>query len=77
MAPAAQVYDTATELRYEQLNNEIKTIKVQLATMTDVQKKEMLFTKVTGRKQLIEERTGVRISEQPLILDYTVDEMAT
>ena len=77
MAPAAQALDTATELRYEQLNNEIKTIRVQLATMTDLQRKEMLFTKVTGKKQLIEERTGVRISQQPIILDYSVDEMAT
>lgn len=62
MVPAAQALDTVTELRYEQLNNEIRTIKVQLATMTDVQKKEMLFNKV-AKKPLIEERTGMRISE--------------
>ena len=36
MPPAAFAYNQAADLRYEQLSNEIKTIKVQLATMTEV-----------------------------------------
>jgi len=62
MSPAAHAYNTATDIRYEQLNHEIKTIKVQLATMTDVQKKEMLFSKVTGNRPLIDHESGIRLS---------------
>ena len=36
MPPHAFAYNQAADLRYEQLSNEIKTIKVQLATMTEV-----------------------------------------
>ena len=36
LPPAAYAYNAAADLRYEQLSNEIKTIKVQLATMTEV-----------------------------------------
>lgn len=47
--------------------------------MTEVQKKEMLFEKVTGRaKTLIDHTTGIRERAEPIItLDYTYDEMLT
>jgi len=41
-------------LRYEQLNHEVRTIKVQLETMNEVKKSEMLFTKVTRGRPLID-----------------------
>ena len=53
-APAADAYNREAERRYEQLSNEIQSIKVQLATMNDVKSKEMLFEKVTAKKTLIE-----------------------
>ena len=37
----------------------------------------MLFARVAGKKPLISEKTGIRLSEEPLVLDYTVEEMAT
>ena len=53
-APAAEAYDQEADRRYEQLRNEIQSIKVQVATMSDVKSKEMLFEKVTAKKSLIE-----------------------
>lgn len=64
LPPAAQAYDMATDLRYEQLNTEIRTIKVQLATMNQVQSKEMLFEKVTKTKPLIDRISGIRVSSE-------------
>lgn len=65
MLPAAQVYNQASDLRYEQLSHEIRSIKVQMATMNDIASKEMLFHKVVNRRPLIQE-SGIRVNEQPI-----------
>ena len=77
MQPAAAAYNQAHDLKYEQLSHEIRSIKVQLATMNDVAKKEQLFEKVVNRRPLIQAATEMRISEQPVQLDYSVSEMLT
>jgi len=61
--PDLQAYKAASDMRYEQLDHELRTIKVQLATMTEVSKQEMLFTKVTKGKPLIEPSSGIRVSQ--------------
>ena len=48
-------------------------IKVKLATMTEVQKKEMLFSKVTSKKPLIDFESEIRTSQQPILLDYSIE----
>ena len=45
--------------------------------MSEVTKQEMLFSRVTKEKSLINQATGIRLNEQPLTLDYTLDEMMT
>ena len=52
-------------------------IKVKLATMTEVQKKDMLFSKVTSKKPLIDFESEIRTSQQPILLDYSIEEMLT
>ena len=52
-------------------------IKVKLATMTEVQKKEMLFSKVTSKKPLIDFESEICTSQQPILLDYSIEEMLT
>ena len=63
MQPAAHAYNQAQDLRYEQLNHEIQSIKVQLATMNNISKKEQLFEKVVNRRPLIQQANEIRISE--------------
>ena len=67
----------ATEMRFENLKREVQMIKVKLATMTEVQKKEMLFSKVTSKKPLIDFESEIRTSQQPILLDYSIEEMLT
>lgn len=64
-------------MRYEQLSHEIRSIKVQLATMNNISKKEQLFEKVVNRRPLIQQANEIRISEPPAQLDYSVSEMLT
>ena len=77
MNPDIQAYQASSDLRYEQLSHEVRTIKVQLATMNEVQKSDQLFKRVARDKQLVDFKTGMRITDEPPPLDYSEDEMRT
>lgn len=74
IGPDVRAYQAASDLKYEQLSHEIRTIRVQLATMTEVQKSEMLFQKVTKGKPLIDHEQ-IRVRVELPSLDYTLEEM--
>jgi len=74
IGPDVRAYQVASDLKYEQLSHEIRTIRVQLATMTEVQKSEMLFQKVTKGKPLIDHEQ-IRVRVELPSLDYTLEEM--